>query len=274
VPIQWTKSLRAKLLPYPGDDWTTESDLRKAAKAIEKIAGAVPEHPTLEAEVQRGLTARLDHRYNEAGNHPRDTLGRELVDLWCARRGVEFATEVLIAIARTRPANAQTREDKPYKLRRDGQPWGRLREHLLGGSSEQLEAARALAERARGEPAGELRPALAYAFCDADWVAEDLEAALKAGYGQLALLSCLSAEPAAATLRKMIGGVRFQLIEEAVPHIPNVMSRLGEAGSSLIVGIAELAWDKSSRKPWLELVGCYDTEEARAFVAKHAPKAK
>lgn len=274
MPIQWTKSLRAKLVPYPGDEWTIASDLRKSAKAVEKIAGAVPEHPTLEEELQRGLTARLDHRYNEAGNHPRDSLGRELVDLWCARRGVVFATEVLIAIVRTRPPKALRAEDKPFKLRRDGQPWGRLREHLLSGSSEQFSAAHAVAERARREPSGELRPALAYAFCDAAWVNEDFGAALKAGYGQLALLTCVPADRAAATLRAMMTGIRFQLIEEAVPHIPTVMSRLGDDGSSLIVEIAELAWDRASRKPWLELVGCYDTAEPRAFVAKHGPKAK
>ena len=114
--MQWTKSAKARLLPYPGDAWTVACDPSKSNKALAKTVGAVPDEPELEAEVARGVVARLDHRYDEKGNHARDTRGRDLVDLWCARGGVCFALEVLIAIARTRPA-ANTASQKAYEIR-------------------------------------------------------------------------------------------------------------------------------------------------------------
>lgn len=263
MAISWTQTARAHLLPYPGEPWTIALDLRGSARALDKLVGRVPEQPELAAEVDRGLAARLDHRYDDEGNHPHDLLGRHLVDLWCDRRDVVFATEVLIAIVRTRAA------DEAYEIRKDGQPWARLREHLLAGPAELRARARAVAASARMQPAGELLPALAYAFCERDWVDEDLDAALERGYGQLALLACLT-EPAriAGAIERVVETL-YQLIEEAVPHIPNIMSRLGEDGAALIVTCAGLAWDKPSRRPWIELVRCYDTPEAHAFLARH-----
>ncbi|MFV8751116.1 hypothetical protein ACNOYE_11280 [Nannocystaceae bacterium ST9] len=259
MAIHWTKAARSRLLPYPGEPWPLILDLRASTKALGKSVGAVPEQPTLAAELARGLAARLGDRYDEQGNHPHDLLGAHLVDLWCDRRDVVFATEVLIAIARACPT--------PYALRKDGLPWSRLREHLLSAPADVRAQARALAAAARSEPAGELRPALAYAFCERAWVDEDLDEALRQGYGQLALLACLTEPAAIAGAIERVVETLFQLIEEAVPHMPNVMSRLGDEGASLIVTCAGLAWDKASRVPWLDLVACYDTPEAAAFLA-------
>jgi hypothetical protein len=50
------------------------------------------------------------------------------------------------------------------------------------------------------------------------------------------------------------------------------MSRLGDAGSSLVIEVARTAWDRRSRKPWLALVGCYETPEAEAFLAEFDPR--
>ena len=275
MAIHWTKAARSRRLPYPDDPWPLVLDLRASTRALTKPSktapaiGPVPERPELETEVARGLAARLDDRYDESGNHPRDLMGRHLVDLWCTQRDVVFATEVLIAITRTRPVKALSFTDKPYELRKDGLPWSRLREHLLGGSPELRERARAVAAQARREPAGELKPALAYAFCEREWVDEDLDDALAHGYGQLALLACLTEPARIAGAIEQIVKILYQLIEEAVPHMPNVMHQLGDEGAPLILSCAGLAWDKASRKPWLDLVRCYDTPEALAFLARH-----
>jgi hypothetical protein len=102
--MQWTKSAKARLLPYPGDAWTVAANPTKSSRALAKTVGAVPDEPVLADEVARGVAARLDLRYSETGNHPRDSRPRDLVDLWVAHGGLCFALEVVIAIARTRPA--------------------------------------------------------------------------------------------------------------------------------------------------------------------------
>lgn len=258
MAIHWTEAVKARLLPYPGEAWTLAADPRASARALAQL-GEPPESPTLAAELARGLAAGLDHRYDAQGNHLDDRLAAHLVDRWCARAGVGFATEVLIEIVRTRPN---------YELRRDGQPWGRLREQLYGAAPGDRGRAWAIASAARREATGELRPALAYAFCDPAWVDEDLDDALRHGYGQLALLACLAEPDRIATALEQVVTTLYQLIEEAVPHIPNVMRRLGDAGSDLILTCASLAWDERTRAPWLELVRCYDTPAARAFASR------
>ncbi len=264
MAIHWTKSARSRLLPYPGETWPLEIDLSASIRAAASV-GVVPDQPTHESELARGLAAHLDERH-EPGNRSSSPLARHLVDLWCHRRDVVFATEVAIAIAETRPATT----DNPYSLRKDGQPWARLREHLLSAPSDLFEQARAVAASARTRGAGELRPALAYAFCERDWVDEDLDEALREGYGRLALLACLTDHGQIADAIEQVAATLHQLIEEAVPHFPNVMSRLGDDGAALIVTCAGLAWDRPSREPWLNLVRCYTTPEAKAYLAHHA----
>lgn len=272
--MQWTKAARARLLPYPGhESWTVCSDLRESSKALAKAGlGPVPDEPELAPEVERGVAARLDQRYNLAGNHPKDTLPRDLIDLWVGRRGVVFATEVVLAIAETCPPVAKTFTDRPYDIRWDGQPWARLREHLFASGPGEFAAARQLAARARTKPAGALRFALSYAFCEPNWVDADLDDALDQGRGPLCVIAAI-ADPirAEAVVRRMMDPSyrKYELIEEAVQHMPCVMSRLGDAGADLILEAAAMAWNKPSRKPWLELVRCYETPEAHAFVAAH-----
>ena len=62
---------------------------------------------------------------------------------------------------------------------------------------------------------------------------------------------------------------KYQLIEEAPAHIPNLMRILEDDDAPLIVAAARRAWNTASRKPWLEIVACLDTPEAKAFVEEH-----
>ena len=261
MTIRWTTKAKALLLPFPGDEWTIA---KRPART------KVPDG-TLDVakEVKRGLKHRLEHRYNAKGNHTHDTLGRALVDAWCARANVAFATEVLIAICKTPHKSKATPWPTLYQLRWDGQPWARLREHLACASDDARERAHALAAAARDEAKGELGAALAYAFCDEDWVTAELDPAIESGYGQLAVLAATrDATQLRAAFERLMTAPRYRF-EEIVPHVPCVMRVLGDAGAGLIVKAAGGASSNKARKPWLEFVACYATPEARAFVKKH-----
>jgi hypothetical protein len=263
VKLVWTPEVRSRWLPFPGEPWTLAPEPHPD----------VPSGPSVADEIARGLALRLQHRYDATtGMRPRDTHGRQLVDAWCERAGVAFATEVLIAIACTLlPKDPRNPVERPYAIRHDGQPWGRLREQLAVAPAAQRARAHELAAAARDAP-GELRFGLAYAFCDDAWVAEDRDAALTGGYGRLAVIASLrDAAQARAVLERMLDPTytRFQLVEEAVPHVPNLMRRLDPADGELIVRAASLAWSKPSRRPWLPLVACYDGEAAHAFLDAH-----
>lgn len=275
----WTKWAQDRVLPFPGDAWTVKVALKKAEANINKAGGAaVPDVPKVADEVKRGVKLRLNETYDVKGNHPRDTFGRDLVDVWITRAGVPFALEVLIAICETPqlPSLASPHGPRTYRLRRDGQPWARLREHLHAIAKEERDEAHKLAAKARSAKS-ELRQALAYAFCDAAWVEADMPAALKKGYGQLALLAaCANARQARDALQFLMrdvgeGGVpKYQLIEEGVTHMPNLMRMLDDKDAPLVVAAARRAWNGASRKPWLEVVGSLTTSEAKAFVKEHA----
>lgn len=272
----WTKWAQERLLPFPGDEWTVDVKLKKAEANIAKGGGfAVPAQPNVDAEVKRGVDLRLNEVFDEKGNHPRDTLGRDLVDVWCARAGVAFATEVLVAIGQEeqRERASTPNASRLYRMRRDGQPWARLREHLATCAAADRKRAHGSAVQAR-KAKGEVKQAVAYAFCDDEWVAADIAAgALKRGYGQLALLASLKTAQQgrdALALLTSTAVPKYQLIEEAPAHIPNLMRILEDDDAPLIVAAAQRAWNAASRKPWLEFVGSLDTPEAKAFVKEHA----
>lgn len=254
MKANWTKWARAQLLPVPGEPWKVSVDLKKSQT---KVPG-VPAKPALDAEIARGGELRLNERYDEKGGHPRDTIARDLVDIWVARAGVAFTTQVLLG-ACTQPRRetvSRKGPPPPYDLRRDGQPWARLREHLAAASETDRAAAKKLAEAARGRD-DELRQAVAYAFCDPAWVAEDLEQMFRDGYGQLALLAALpDASSARMVLQRLLADQirKFQLVEEAPPHMPNLVARLDEADADLVRQARDRAYKATLRKPWDALV--------------------
>jgi hypothetical protein len=274
VNVEWTAWARARLRPYPGDSWQVAVDLKKAES---KIKG-VPAAPTVDDEVARAIELGVNERYDTKGNLPRDTTPSDLVDILCARAGVAFATEVVVRACsepqRARPHAPNVRN--PYAIRHDGQPWGRLREHLAAAPPADRAAAHAAAATARARN-DESRQAVAYALCDPTWVAEDTDSMFARGYGTLALLA---AQPDAATARdalaRLLGKTGreeyiapYQIVEEAFPHLPTLMLRLADDDASLVVEAARRAWNTATRKPWLEIVACIQTDEARAFLAEH-----
>lgn len=257
MKVTWTKWAAERVVPVPGQPFELKTNLKKAEKAIP----GVPVKPTLADEVTRGVTFRLCERYNEKGNHPRDTFGRDLVDLWCARAGVAFATEAVIATC----AKGQQRSDpsqraRPYLLRIDGQPWRRLREQLAAASPADRAAAKAVAAKGRKKKAeyDEVRCGIAYAFCDPAWVRAELEGMFEEGYGRLALLAAMpDAKTARNALVRMLDDpdiATYQLIEEAPPHVPNLMLSLEDKDAPLIRRALDKAWNKATKKPWQELV--------------------
>ncbi len=265
MKVIWTAKARANLVPLYGEPWTVVANAKKSATAIGKAGGGVvPDAPTVAAEVARGTKLRVGEPYTAAGGEPKDRLGCDLVDRWCATAGVAFATEVLVGIARKR--HRGNAAGKRYQLRYDAQPWLRLREHLVVASPEDLAAARANAAPHRKGPLGDLPIALAFTFCDPKWVAADLAKALETGYGNLAILTCLTD---AAAVRRAIKGLLartdlYQLIEHGYRFMPNAMRVLTDADAALILDAARRAWTKQVRKPWLELVGSIPTTAAHA----------
>ena len=265
--LGWNDWTRARRLPFPGEKWQLSSP-PKSGDAT----------GTLGDEVAVGVEFRLNERYDAKGNHARDAMPRDLIDQWCTAKGVAFATEVLVELCKTpqreRPHSPGQRPQ--YTLRHDGQPWARLREHLALVSAKERAAAREVAMGAR-KSGNESRQGVAYAFCDSDWVEEDLVDAIKDGYGQLALLASLqNAEQARDAFTNLLGPTtpKYQVVEELYPHMPNLMLRLDDDDAELVVHAAKLAWNTSVRKPWLEIVACVSSPDARAFLAEHGYAAK
>lgn len=240
----------------PGEPWRVAVNLKKAEA---KIPG-VPKKLDLATEILRGAELRLNERYDEKGNWARDSIPRDIVDIWCARAGVVFATQALLGACAVKLRPGLQLPGRPYGMRRDGQPWGRLREHLAAASESDRAAAKVHAAKARTRT-DELRAAVAYAFCDPTWVAEDLEGMFKEGYGRLALLTALpDAKAARAALLRLLGeaGINeripaYQLFEEAPPHIPNLVQQLDDSDADLIHKAQAKAFSAKVRKLWDDL---------------------
>jgi hypothetical protein len=278
MTFTWTRTAAALLLPFPDEAWTIDlAGAKKGARAIVEATGELPAMPTIESETARGLALRLDQRYGENGNHPRDTFGRDLVDLWCGRLGLEHTTRILVAIVRAPNPNPSGR--RSYEIRRDGQPWRRLREHVATADLETRGRAKAVAAEAWADivrdpdstPLGiaSLRAGLVYAFCDDAWTTEMLPSAIATGYGQLAVLAALrDAEQLARTIEALFEKPIYQLVEELPPHAPNVMRTLGADRPELVIRIARRAATKKLQKPWLDLLACYTAPEARQYLVE------
>lgn len=257
MKVNWTKWAAERVVPVPGVPFTLKINLTKAEKAVP----GVPAKPKLAEEVARGISLRLNECYSETGNHPRDTFGRDLVDVWCARAGVAFATHAVIATCAKgqlpSPRNATAR---PYRIRIDGQPWRRLREQLAAASPADRAAAKAIAAKARKKTAAyaEVRCGIAYAFCDPAWVKAELAGMFEEGYGRLVLLAAMpDAKTARAALVRLLDDpdiATYQLVEEAPPHVPNLMLSLDDKDAPLIRRALDKAWNKATKKPWQELV--------------------
>jgi hypothetical protein len=254
VELAWSPWAKARLLPVPGRD-PFEIDLSDTL-----TLGEMPFEELLEF----GIAQRVPERYNESGNHPSDKHGENLVDTCVATGGVQLATKFLLEVC-GRAASGT------YKLRQDVRPWGRLRQHLAAASAEDRAAAKALATAARAMT-DERKPAVAFAFCDPQWVSEDLPTALEEGYGQLSLLASLeTAEQARGALAKLTADETpaYQIIEEGVWFMPNVLRTLEATDVELVLEAARMAWSKATRKPWLEIVACLPGAKAKAFLAEH-----
>jgi hypothetical protein len=249
MDARWTPWALARLLPFPGDG------------PVELTLLATNASDDVDAEVARGVSLRLHERYDARGNIPRDDPSR-FVDSLVGANGLAFATRVLVNVCnraqQERPTNPGHRA--PYELRRDGQPWARLRRHIFraGVAAADRDAALDVARGAR-ELGNDLRFAVAYAFCVDEWVAADLPRALKEGYGKLALLASLAnGAQARHALAVLLGdhgySPPYQLVEEAVAHIPNLIRRLDDADAGLVARAAGLAWNATTRKPWRAIV--------------------
>lgn len=253
MKTNWTKWAAAYVQPVRGKPWTLDVNLKKAEKSVP----GVPAKPTLAEEVARAVKLRVNERYGPDGNHPKGTAVRDFVDVLVARAGVAFATQVLIeACAKGQLPTATYPRGRDYLLRHDGQPWRRLREHLAVASPAEVAAAKKVATAGRKRK-GEVPPALAYAFCEPSWVKQDLPGMFENGYGQHALLAAISdAKTARAALVRLLEDediARYQLVEEAYPHVPNLMMVLGDKDATLIKRALERGWNNKTRKPWQEL---------------------
>lgn len=232
-------------------------------KSEAKVPGVPAKKLDLATEIARGAELRLNERYDEKGNWARDSVPRDLVDIWCARTGVAFATQALLGACAVKLRPGSQLPGRPYGIRRDGQPWARLREHLAAASDSDRTAAKTHAAKARTRT-DELRQAVAYAFCDPTWVAEDLEGMFKEGYGRLALLTALpDAKTARAALLRLLGeaGIEeriplYQLYEEAPIHIPNLVQQLDDSDADLLLKAQAKAFSTKVRKLWDDLVAC------------------
>lgn len=271
----WTEWARTRVLPFPGEPWTVDVDLAAVVKRLDKAGAVTPMKPVYESEVALARALRVHERYDLKGNYPKDTHGRDLVDVWVARAGVEFALRCAIGACSGKRADG-----KSYELRLDAQPWPRLREHLFAASESDRASARTHATKARSAKS-ELRQAMAFLFADPAWVSADLEGMFEHGYGQLALLAAIpDAKTGRLALKRLIEEgpdpdeyiAKYQLVENAYPFVPTLMTRLDDSDADLVVRCCERAWNNATRKPWLEIAGSLDTPAARAFVAKHGAK--
>jgi hypothetical protein len=264
-------------LPFPGEPWQPKVDIAASVQRLAKVGVAIPQKPALADEVKRALELRLHCNYGPDGNRPKDIHGRDAVDLWVAGAGLAMTTEILVEACKrghhqaSRPAQFG---DAPYNVRTDGLPWSRLREHLVAASEGDRADARkvaAAARKAKKQAGNELGPAVAYAFCDDAWVAEDLEAALEHGYGRLCLLAALATPAQAKHALEVMKteAPKYMLLENGYTHMPNLMVRLADADADLVIDICEMAWNKAVRKPWLDIAACLSTPRAIGFLEEH-----
>jgi hypothetical protein len=260
MELAWTPWAQERLLPVPGND-AFEIDLSDTL-----TLGEMPFDELLEF----GIAQRVPERNNEKGNPATDSHGDRLVDTCVATGGVELATRFLVEVC-------GRVSEGIYGIRRDGAPWGRLRQHLAAASPEERKKAKAIAAKAR-DFTDQRRQAVAFAFCDPAWVAEDFPEVFRHKYGKLALIASLStAEQAREAMWRLLGKddtfpPPHYLVEEAVAFIPNLMRVMDAADADLIIEGAKLAWNKSTLKPWLEIVACLPGKKAQAFLAKHGYK--
>jgi hypothetical protein len=160
------------------------------------------------------------------GQWDRSAAAAQLVDLWTQRAGLAFTTDALCRIADRRVPRQNPPGLEPYSIKRSGQPWLRLREHVLASRPEQVAQAREVAapffERpSPGDPtdAAELRCALAAVFADEAWVEACIAPMLESGYGRWVLLHAISSPAQALSVARRLTNfhARFQVCE-GPPH--------------------------------------------------------
>jgi hypothetical protein len=252
--------LARQLVPFPGDPLTLKL---KKPEALEKALGVkVPASPDEATEVARAHELRVNRRYDAAGAWDRSSTSSEWVDLLAQRAGLAFTTSVLIKACSLRIPRDGGGPDQPFALRRDGQPWRRLREHLVASKEPSaVKAAHALAVQHWAQAAqDELRCGLAFAFCDASWVEAMIDPMFEKGYGRWAVLAAVrDPQRALALMRRLAdANLRFQLYEEAVVFIPTLVKTAGPEGRAALEQMIERAWNEKVKKPFIALRACYD----------------
>lgn len=249
-----------QLVPFHGDAFTLKL---KKPEALEKVLGVqVPASPDEATEVARGHELRVNRRYDAEGRWDRTSTAADLVDLLAQRGGLAFTTAVLIKVCSLPIPRDGGGPDQPFALRRDGQPWRRLREHLVASKDPSaVRAARDVAAQtwAQAEQ-DELRCALAFAFCEDAWVEAMIDPMFQKGYGRWAVLAAVRDPQQALALMKRIvkSDLRFQLYEEAVIHLPTLVKTAGPEGRAELEKMIERAWNEKVKKPFIALSACHD----------------
>lgn len=256
MPIEWSTTVAKRLLPFPGRGVALKP--RPAAALAAAIGEALPASLSEDVEVERGVRLGIHRRYDDQGRHLRSAVAPALVDAWVQREGLAFATAVLARVCREPvPATPASPHPRAYQLRHDGEPWRRLRQHLAATTS--AGAPLAAAQSARAGAPGELGAALAYAFCEPAWVAAELEDAFARGYGRMAVLAAITDPALALSAGERLVSLRprYQLYEEAVPHVPTLAQTMGDAGRGVVEAMVAGAYGTGVRKPFAELLACY-----------------
>ena len=264
--MNFPPELARQLVPFPGDPFTLKL---KKPEALEKALGVkVPAIPDLATEAERAHELRVNRRYNEKGSWDRSPVGAMLLDLWVQRGGLAFATGALIKACNRRLPRHNPPGEQPFDLRRDGQPWRRLREHLVASKdAKAVDAAHAEAARFwklkpvdgfQEQTFRDLRCGLAFAFCDAAWVSEMIDPMFEEGYGcWCALAAVRDPKQARKLLERMVKeDLRFQLYEEAVVFLPTLVKTAGSAARPALEAMIEGAFNNKVKKPFLALLDC------------------
>ncbi len=251
----WTEALRKKIHPWRGMQGPIpkpSADLKKpvarlvevaalpavelqkkAARkgaAVKARAGAAPDQLADDPQVEAIYAAMLG--FNDGMWRRANEIGADLVTLWCARSGVNFALQTLLELF---PLNDQG--DVAEKLV-GGAPmpaaWHVLRSHLAAASQEDYDrAVEAAKEPARsGHPA--LRMMLAYAFPDQTWSEGAAQEVLASGAswqsGCALLASVLDVDLARQLAKRYESYVASDWVEADAGHyLPALVDRLGEA---------------------------------------------
>lgn len=257
--------LEKQVLPFVGGP-RVSLKLRPVAALEKELGERVPAKPTQATEVARGVKRRIEACYDLKGNHDRSKTPALLVDLWVQRAGLAFTTGVLLDACSRPVPRVNMRGVTAYSLRRDAQPWRRLREHLVAAEPAQVKEAHAVAERwwKQKPPAEalahasvlEVRCALAFSFCDQAWVHEVLDEVFEQGYGRWAVLSAITEPKAALAALKRLSSVdtAYQIYEEAVVHLPTLVKVAGPAARATLQKLRDRAFSKKVQKPFAELL--------------------